>query len=276
MLPKNRKEVFFDVFKLHFGKLLTCGLICLAFCLPLHISAIVSDIYELSLQAQFVQNQITAEQLTLQWLRYCNTRGIIEIFLCILFSTGLSSVARVIRQLAWEENVYMRFDLLKGVKQNIWQYALLGLLFGIVRFACNYFMNNFVASNGIPYVGIILTVVSIILFAPAAMFMIIAISIYGNKFGHNARLGFLLYVKHPFKTIAMFLVCIVVFIPQYIPMFNVSLCTVHIVFRIISSLLSGVILLIWFLFASYLLDKDINPKHHPDLIDRGVLGKKEK
>ena len=273
MLPKNRKEVFFDVLKLHWGKLLACGLILLVFALPLHISAIVSDMYDITLRQQFSEGTITAEQMAGLYISFTNTRGLIDIALCVIFSVGLAAVLRIARQLAWEENVFMRYDVVKGIKQNALQCVLLGIIFGIIRFACNYFMNALVSKNGIPYVGAAITVISIVLFAPAAIYSLMAICIYGNKFRHNLRLGFLLYFKHPIKTLGIFLACVAIFIPQFIPLVSPVLVIVHIVFRIISSVLSGIILLILFLFTSSLLDKDINPKHHPELIGRGILGR---
>lgn len=48
MLPHTRKQVFFDVCKLHFGKLLLCGFIMFCFSLPLHLSAVFSELYGLS------------------------------------------------------------------------------------------------------------------------------------------------------------------------------------------------------------------------------------
>ena len=274
MLPKNRKEVFKDVFKLHFWKLLACGLILFVFALPLHISALVDDFYSLTLQQHFFNGEITQTELAAYYLAFSRTRGIIEIALCILFSLGLSAVTRVIRQLAWEENVFMRYDTVKGIKQNAIQYLFLGLLFGIIRFGCSFFMNALVAKNGVPYVGITISVLSVVLLAPAAIYMIIAICIYGNKFRHNVRLGFVLYFKHPLKTLGVFLACSAIFIPQFIPLLSPALVYVHIIFRIVSSFLSGIILLILFLFVSSVLDRDINPKFHPELIDRGILGKK--
>ena len=275
MLPKNRKEVFRDVFKLHFWKLLACGMIFLIFSLPLHVSAIVADMYELSLQQNFMSGAITAEQLAGQWLSFCNTRGLIEIAFCVILSIGLASVMRVIRQLAWEENVFMRYDLLKGIKQNAVQYLFIGLIFGIIRLGCSFFMNNLTGQDGIPYVGIIVSVISVLLIAPAAMYMLVAVCVYGNKFRHNIRLGFVMYFKHPFKTLGVCLACVAIFIPQIIPLFSPALVYAHIIFRIVSSLLSGIILLIWFLFAMSLFDKDINSKHFPELVDRGVLGRKK-
>lgn len=62
MLPHTRKEVFFDVVKLHFRELILCGVIVFAFSLPMHILTLLEDAYAVNINAQLPENA-TVEQL---------------------------------------------------------------------------------------------------------------------------------------------------------------------------------------------------------------------
>lgn len=273
MLPQNRIEVFKDVFKLQWGKLIICGLILFVCLLPFFVSAIISDLYEIMLQAQFLEGSITANDLSAAWMGFCNTRGIIEIIAYIIVALGLAAVTRIVRQLAWGENVLLRLDIVKGIKQNTVQFIIMGLIAGIIRFGCTFFINNFVASDGFPYVGVIISVLMVVLCVPVALLMSVSIPVYGNKFRQNIRVCFTVYLKHPFKIIGTAILCLLIYIPQSLPLFGAAMFYVHLAFRIIAPLIGGIIYLIWFLFAMSQFDIVINKKHFPSLIDRGISGK---
>lgn len=269
-LPKNRKEVFKDVFKLHYWKLLGCGMIIFLFALPLHISAITSDFYQSYMINAYNAGNITLEQVTASLVTFAKTRYAIEIVLYALFGLGFAAVARIIRQLAWEEPVSVRYDFIKGIKQNGLQFVLMFLIFGLINFACNYLTNVFQSFTVMWYLGAVLSVISVLVFAPAEAYMTVAIPIYGNRFTKNASIGFMMYFKHPFKSLG---ILILLFIPFAIQMIPNLVC--HLVGRILSSLLAGIIYLIWFLVSSNWYDKIINENQAPELVAKGVLGREK-
>ena len=63
MLPRNRKELFFDIFKLHFFNFLYYGLFLLILSFPMHLLALVNDLYE-SNMFSVVTEMTTKEELT--------------------------------------------------------------------------------------------------------------------------------------------------------------------------------------------------------------------
>lgn len=124
MLPQNRKEIFFDVIHLQWRNLLLLGLILLLFALPLLLSTIAEDIYIPNFYAS-VDPDTTEQQMEAAYaLAYWEIgRSLVNTLLLVLFSVAVSGVCRIIRQYAWEENVHIPTDFVKGIKDNIMQMA---------------------------------------------------------------------------------------------------------------------------------------------------------
>lgn len=267
MLPQNRKEVFFDVVKMHFWKLLICGFILLLFALPLHFTDLLTFFYQAGLYEKLVLEELDVEEVAFMMVSFSNFMGLINILLYMLFAVGLAGVARVIKLLAWEENAFLRYDFFAGIRQNASQYVLLGFIVGLLAFICRYVNNlsTLVEGNIYGYLGIIPTVLCMLLLAPVAAYMTVCIAVYNNKFLQNSKICFVLYFKDAPKTLLACLCCFAVFIVQLIPNFY---C--HLIGRIVASILIPFVMLGWFLFAFNALDKTVNNKFYPELIGKGV------
>lgn len=272
MLPQTRKQVFFDVLKLHWGKLLFCGLIILVFLLPLHISAIYQSFYELSVMDSFDKGNLTTEEAynTLRFTR--NLASGVNILLYMLFSVGLAGLARIIKRFAWEEHVKIGGDFFKGIKQNCGQYMLLSLFSGAVVFICSFITDTLNVGTGAAYyVGIAATVLCAVVFLPLMGYMLVTISVYGIRFSRNIRYALILYGKNILKTLLAAVICFIPFVLQLIPFMGCVIAG-----RIISSILIPYIMLGWFLFAFNMLDKNINKENYPELVGKGLfIPKKE-
>lgn len=267
MLPHNRREVFADVVKLHWGKLFLLGLLALAFSLPLHIVAVMQDFYTMQLPVETAGDDLG--QIILQWISNSNTTALIEILCLMFFAIGLAGMIRVIRQLAWEENMYFRYDFITGIKQNMTQMVLLALITGVVRFICNYILNlSMLITSGevYSYLGIIPSVLLSVVCIPPAAYAVVCIAVYGNSFRQNIKIGFILYAHHTWKTLLAVICGLMIFIPQYIPTFYTI-----VIGRLVSSICIPFIMLGWVLFTFNGLDEKINPRFHPELIGKGVF-----
>lgn len=66
MLPKNRVEVYKDIIKNHFGKMLWLGLVLFISLLPMHIFIINRDLSLLSLFSELQNGLITEEVFSQQ------------------------------------------------------------------------------------------------------------------------------------------------------------------------------------------------------------------
>ncbi len=281
MLPKNRKEVFFDVMKLNFGKMLMFGCIMLFFAFPIHALAIAEDFYRDALN-QTIAGVTEVEKIArvyLSELLFHILRSAINIPFFVLFSVGLAGMARVIRQYAWGENVDFNHDFALGVKQNIKQFVLIGLLAGIVVFilnACLQFndicillklqgVKTIEPNDAYDWISIIPVALSAVFLLPIVGYAQAAGSCYENRLRDNLKIGRVCYFKSTWQTLLACICCLVIFVIQLIPVF-----WCHLIGRIVASILIPEIMLGWYLFAFGRLDEVVNKKLHPELVGKGM------
>lgn len=272
MLPTNRKEVFFDVVKLHFWNLIKLGLVLLLFSMPLHLLAIGEDIITGSIYAQ-VQNA-TAEQqqgayLTVMVIQVL--RALLSTVLVPFFAVGLAGVLRVIRQYGWGENVFLATDFVKGVRQNWKQLSQLQFLMGVIytlSLLAQQLAN--ISTGAVVWLLHIPMAVFVLVILPVAGYVAAGIPVYSTGLLSHIQTGLQMYIKRLFSTLLGVLCTMTVYLPLLIPNLYV-----HIFGRVIATLLTPIALLGWCLFCYDRQDQYINPTQHPELIGRGTLSAME-
>lgn len=272
MLPQNRKEVFKDVVKLHFLKLLFCGLILLGFAIPLIVVSLLKDTYQLSVLSALADSSLSSEEAVAGLQTSATISSVANIICYVIFSIGLSGVARILKRLAWEENVGMGSDFLKGIKQNAVHYIILALALGILSLACTYISDmSFTGVGTAYYLGIAVTALCALILGPVGAFMTVTISVYGISFFKNVRYAIILFKKNFFKTLG---VCALFFLPFLVQMVLQVLIpqyfSVTIILKAITCLAIPFIMLGWFLYAYNCLDKSINKDYFPELVNKGL------
>lgn len=270
MLPKNRKEVFFDVMKLHWGKFLMFGCLMFLFAFPIHFCAMAEDFYQMQLYATLPANptEEQAASVLSAIMTFNLIKNAINVGLLVLFSVGLSGMARIIRQYCWGENVDFGHDFILGIKQNGKQFALIAFIAGIIAFVCNYItqISSTIVSNEIyEWIGIIPSILCAVFLIPVAGFALVASACYENKLRHNLKIGRVCYFKNLWKTLLACICCLAVFVIQLLPFF-----WCHLIGRIVATLLIPEIMLGWYLFALGRLDEAVNKKLHPELVGKGI------
>lgn len=261
MLPATRREVFFDVVKLQFGKLALCGLLALGFTLPFLFSTMAQDLFQSVLYQRVAEGTLTEGAAAVYATSYQNLFPLVEVLCYLLLSVGLAGLSRIVKRLAWEENVSLGADFAKGVKQNGKQYALLGLLAGLAAFLGRYVANL----SGGTWWGYLPGLLMAVVLGPAAAYLTVTIAVYDLKFRDQVKYALILYSKSIPKTLLAAALCYLPFVPQLLP--NVY-C--HTIGRLVSGILIPFVMLAWFLFAYDRLDKDINPGRYPELLGRGL------
>lgn len=274
MMPASRKEVFFDVLKLHYIELVSLGLILFGFALPLIANLLISDMYSAQLSGTLENAQLETEieQIIRESALVRITSALVSIPLVALLFVGLSGILRVIRQYAWEENVFLFRDFTLGIKQNVKQTALLGALGGCVG-ALYIYLQSMAELNASPqqyYLASALGAIGFLFLMPISAYMLVCISIYGNTFTQNFAQAFVLYMKAPVKTIAAVLCCF-----GMLALWAIPNTTLHFALILIFIVLLPTILLGWYLFSYNQLDKYVNSEKHPNLVGKGVYGSTE-
>lgn len=272
MLPSSRKEIFFDVLSLHFGKFLLMGLAVLCLAMPLHLTAIAEDLYVSgvysSLGAATQQQQLGA-LYTVVAVR--GLRGFLDVILLMIFALFFSGILRVVRQYAWMENVFFITDYIKGWKQNWKQTVLLALLSGISCALTMLAYNLSQLATGITIFLLVMpTGVFYLFLLPIFGYTLVAIPVYNNTFGGNLKAGFYLYIKKPLGAILAAGCAMLPFLPLLIPHVYA-----HLAGRLLGSLLTPMILLGWSLYAYGQFDRYINGEQLPQIVGKGLYNGEE-
>lgn len=273
MMPHTRKEVFFDVWKMHWFNLLKLGFLLLIAFLPALMLHITCDAYEAKIMAEIGMHASPemVGEIRASAIAFRSTTNFILVPLYMLFSVVLAGSLRVIRQYAWEEVVFFWRDLWVGIKQNWKQIIGLAFLIGLQN-AIAQLMNSIGAitqDTALKIAAGIFGGVTWLVCSPIYAYMLVEISIYSNTFIQNLKAAFALFAKAPLKTLLILLSLIAVFLIGLLPHF-----IYHMISQIVGILLLPIFLLIWFLFASAQLDKHINPIYFPEIVGRGLYQEK--
>lgn len=264
MLPKNRKEVFFDVIKLNWKSFLSQGLVILLFSIPLIIVSVLQQLIYLETSSL----EITEQEMLYLLSGQANTFALIKIPCIVILFVGLAGIIRMVRQYAWEENVLFSVDFTKGIKSNVGFVILVGLIVGITNWMSVWCSNQVgFATNTIQSILLYLPVLFFaLLLLPLSFYFVVCVSIYNVKFGTLLKMSFISFAKKPFKTYLAVLCCLPFFVLLLIPN---TICIF--LGYLITPLLLPFVLLGAYLFALNVLDDVINKQYYPELVDRGLF-----
>lgn len=272
MLPQNRKEVFFDVLKLHFWNMIKLGLVMLLFSLPLHLAAIGEDIITGSIYALIQGATPELQQggyITILAVKIL--RAAVSTLLTPVFAVGLAGVLRVVRQYGWGENVFLATDFVKGVRQNWKQIAGLQFVLGLI-YTLSLFAQQLadLSTGAVAWILHIPMAVFVLVILPVAGYAAAGIPVYSTGLLSHFGAGLQIYIKKLFPTLLGVLCTMMIYLPLLIPNLYV-----HIFGRMIATLLTPVALLGWCLFCYNQQDKFINPNQYPELIGKGTISAME-
>ena len=268
-LPQTRKEVFADVLKIHWRSFVGFAFLFVLFTLPFHLLGIKDDVIQMNIMQNFAN--MTAEQqqaAILQVLSVKNTSAVLNIVSFVIFSVFLSGMLRVIRQYSWEENVFLGFDMIQGIKQNIRQllplFVLVGVINSFIVYAYNYLT---LTTDSASVILLAMAVCAVILIGvPTLAYTLVSVSLYDNSLIGHIKLGAVMAFKTPFKSICMLALFLLPFSLAIVP--NIA-C--HVIGRLIGSLCLPVALLAWYLFALDRFDEFVNKAKFPELVGRGTF-----
>ncbi len=269
MLPKNRREVFFDVLKLNWTKFLLLGVVFLLVCLPLLSLSMYQEIVADSLRGEI--EVATAEQqaeLRAQLYAFKDICAVLKIPCIIIIALYLSGLVKVVRQYAWEEDVFHLTDFVSGFKSNAWHMFLLSLIVGVAYAISSICFNISISTSDEiqSYIMMIPTCAFVLFVLPLCAYAVTSIAVYKNKFSAVMKLSFRMIFLEPWRTYLALLCCLGLFALLLIPNF---MC--QIIVSVVGCLLFPVILLAWLLFSFNQFDKHVNAQRFPQLVGKGVF-----
>ncbi len=146
-LPSNRWELFWDIFKGRFWKLVIINLLILIFFIPVALIFFMRSnaISNLGALYPFSQNFGIGYQAPLSMVGYAENivftvDSMLYLFMpiaLIIAAIGVSGGAYVIRNMVWTEGIFVANDFWRGVKQNIKQIIAVALVYSLVFYLTN-------------------------------------------------------------------------------------------------------------------------------------------
>ena len=273
VLPKNRWELFWDIFKTNLKQLFYVNLLMVLFALPVvgvfflgSLMTVASAIYE-----PFSQNigigYPAVFNLPVNAISVTNSVSMIVYGLlpvaAIILAVGISGGLNVIRNLCYGENVSIAGEFWSGVKKNYLSVVFTLLFFSGVLFFLNYSIN--LANYG-KVVGVgnsswltVSTVVCYILmafFAIVTMYMLSLTAAYKINFFRLIKNAFILTFALILKNIIFFTAAMIPFIFFIIiPDIPFISALPYVIFLTVGI---SLMLLIWSLYSHSVFDKYLN------------------
>ena len=288
-LPTNRWQLFWDIFKGNFWKLVKVNLLTLLFFVPFFVIVILSLLLAENngIIYPFGANlgvgypaapglQGVSESLT---LRTGMTSYLLISLSMIVAAVGLAGGMYVIRNMVWTEGIFVANDFWRGVKLNYKNALQTAMFFCIVFTFCQTMIN--ISNVSIASGAMQGSEVTWLRISQGASYLFMTLSammaLWMIALGVNYKMGFLLMVKNSFlmaigtlpQTVFF---GVLAFIPFLLLMIGGSML---ISIGIIAVLLFGIAyaLLVWLDFAQWVFDKYINPKLEGAKVGRGIYNR---
>ena len=289
-LPTNRWQLFWDIFKGNFGKIVKVNLLTLLFCIPLIAVIVFGVMYEdvNNILYPFGANLAVGypaapnQQGLSEFLAFQN-HLIIYIGVVIAMtvaSVGLSGGMYVVRNMVWTEGIFVSNDFWRGVKLNYKNALQTSLFFGVILLFGGLMIDfaNLVLADAATmdtwqkvFVHISKGTSYVLLTLSAMM------SLWMIALGVNYKMGFWTLIKNSFlmsigtlpQTVFFGFLALLPFLLFFIGGDFLSVIAVFI------TILFGLAyaLLVWLNFAQWVFDKFINPKIEGAKVGRGIYSK---
>ena len=281
-LPSNRWELFWDIVKGRFWKLVILNLLVLLFFIPLFLLLFMraNAVAAMGASMPFAQGFGVGYQAPLSLVGVeeqitFNINLVAYLFLPIalmLAALGVSGGAYVMRNMVWTEGIFVANDFWRGIKQNIKQMLLIALVYSIVFYlsilaisVADFNLARGAGSSWLFVVSKIISIITIVFFTIMTMHMITMSVTYELKFRALIKNSFLF-------TIGMLPQNAFFLLLGFIPFLLLLLGGFFMPIGIIVILLIGFsqILLVWTDFCQWSYDKFINDKVPGAQKNRGI------
>lgn len=255
-LPSSRPALFWDILKNEHRKLFGAAVLLALFTLPFLALHIFTDFELLMFQKEGV-TEVWPHYIFLAILPLCTS----------IYGIGLGGVLRILKRLCYLEPIFFWEDFKLGVKQNAKQCVSFCFFVGISFSIC--YLGRISHSEDILW-NIPFGIFALSLF-PCFLFAFVPLATYSNSFMQNLSLSSRLYLKAFLFNLLPLLLFLVPLFMEFIP----DLAVKYIVFLLFSILVWPLLLLGFFLYETYLLDKYVNKEKFPELYDRGIHRKQK-
>ena len=284
-LPSNRWELFWDIFKSRFWKLVLINVILLLFLLPLFLLIFVRYVSMAGYGMMYPFSQcfgvgyMSVPELAgySEQIVFTVNRLIYILFpFCLVFASfGLAGGCYVLRNMVWTEGIFVANDIWRGIKNNWKKFALIALIYGIIFYlsmlSTSYSEYMIAISQGNDWFFVIcevVTYVALAIFTMIALHMMTMTVTYDLTFRQLIKNGYIFATRLIFHNIFFILIAL-------IPLFLMLIGGILQGFAFLVIILIGISfgLLVWTNFCQWSYDKFINDKIEGAKKNRGIYQK---
>ena len=262
-LPKNRKEVFFDILKVRYSVLLKLGLIILISLIPLLVVTILEDGSLSSVYMNLQNGTLTEEQYAFEIATLSSLFAAVKIIAFMILSVALAGSVKVIKNLIWGEPIFFKEDFVKGIKDNLKNYILASLLLGSINLGVTFTYYSF---TELVFLKVIFYVIFYVLIIPSMLFVCSMSSIYNMTFLQLLGNGLILYIKTLPKTLLATLPFFLILATNFIGLYVVK----YIALLVLGVFFIPLYMTGFMLYSCYTFDKYINLQFYPEIVDKGI------
>lgn len=270
-LPKNRKEVFFDVCKNRYRMLIFCGIILLISAIPF-LALYMTMLSEIGKIQQNLASAVVTQETYNQ--QYFQINLIIPLFMLassVIIIIVLSGVTRIIHRLAWGEGVAFFYDFFLGIKQNFLSFLML-IFIGISFYVSNLIktvilLNGLIETYSVFYYYIPLFI-NIFLFFPIVLLYLMQSVIYKNTFIGKLKNAILLFIKK-----FLINVCYMALLSSFLIFIVFATAPYKLIVVSIFIFTFPLWILAYVLIASSIFDEYINIYNYKEIYKKGIYFK---
>ena len=262
-LPHNRKQVFWDVIKLHWRMLLVLSLVLLIGLLPLLTCLFLRDQYALILTSRVNDGSMSPEdRLATLKVAYLICAG--ACWLCLyIFAIAVCIVLRFIRQLIWYEPIFIKEDISTGLKNGYKGAAICATFAGIIIVVHRLML--FVSDN--VFVQIIPVAIFIPFIALPLLLAFIQSTIYIGSFSQMIKNAIAMYIK---EAPIVLLFGLLLLSPLLFSIMEQFIIVKYIVVVVYIYLFEVAFIMMFSLGANHIFDKYINKEQFPQMYKKGL------
>lgn len=283
-LPSNRWELYWDILKGRFWRLVLINLLILLFCVPLILVLFFRYVVVTGYGGTYPFSQPFglgymappdllgyAEQIVF------NAASLVYLFFPIalmIAGIGLAGGAYIMRNMVWTEGIFVANDFWRGIKSNIKKLLLITFLYGVI-----FYLSMISASYSDYMIAVgkvtwLFTISKIVTYVALALFTMMALHMMSMTVTYELKFRQLLKNAYIFTTRLIFHNVFFIFL-MIIPVLLFIIGGIVQGLGLVLILLVGMsnALLIWTDYSQWIYDKFINDKIKGAKKNRGIYSK---
>ena len=270
-LPKNRIDVFLDVFQMSWHSLIYISMFLGVFILPTIVVVIWSQMAGINILSNIDATNIDEVVAATTKYYYHNISSILYLIPCfIIASFGIAGSFNVMKKLVWLDRVVF-FDAFKqGIKGNVSKIIVNALILTLV-YAIGLLSYSYILFNDlklIEQVMMIIVCLLLMIYLISVMFFGYAqMVVYTNTLGNYLK-NSLIFSLLSFPKTSLLIIMAMVLVP--IGFLFESVVGIVIVYSFYFLIGFGYVVLLFTLNSHNVFDKYINKEHYPNIYKKGL------